>query len=162
MNEQDREKLEVDKYAMDRRIHHEARKYGVRPLAQHMFAIILTAIGVLIVVVSPSVAEDYFRIFCLAMGIYIVIFTVRIVQINFRIAKHTEGAMALMPLHIRAIGISYIIYCISLHAWTLSRIGTSSVFWYGTPFIVVGDIIGIFALGVIWRFQEVKRKAAGR
>lgn len=145
----------------ERRIHHEARKFGVRNLARRMFSIIMALIGVMIVIIKPAVAEDYFRVFTLAMGIYIIAFSALIVRINFRIAKHTEGEMALMPLHIRAVATSYIIYCASLHAWVVSRFGTPSVFWYGIPFIVIGDLIGIFALGVIWRFQEVRRKAAG-
>lgn len=154
-------KREVERLEMDRRIHEEARKYGMRGLAKHMFAIILTLLGLLIVVVSPDVAEDYFRVFTLAMGTYIILFAVRIIQINRRIIKHTQGAMKALPLHIQAIAVSYIIYCISLHAWVISRFGNSEFFWYGLPFIVVGDVIGIFALGVIWRFQEVRRKAEG-
>jgi hypothetical protein len=151
---------ELRKIERERRIHWEARKFGVRGLAQRMFSIIMTLIGLMIVLIKPAYAEDYFRIFTLAMGTYIVVFSARIVQINFRIARFTQGEMGLLPLHIRAIAISYIMYCISLHIWILSRFGTPSVFWYGIPFIVIGDLIGIFALGVIWRFQEVRRKAA--
>ena len=158
--EDDRKKA-IEKIEMERRIHHEVRKFGTRGLARHMFAIILTLVGLLIVVVEPDVAEDYFRVFTIAMGAYIIIFTGRIVQINFRIAKHTEGALAPMPLHIRAIGTSYIIQTFSLHAWVVSRFGEGDFFWFGLPLIVVSDIVGIFALGVVWRFQEVKRKAAG-
>lgn len=160
MDEQDA-KDEIKRIEMSRRIHWEARKFGVRGLAQHMFLIIMTLVGLLIVFVDPKIAQDYFRIFCLAMGSYIIIFSLRIIQINRRIIRNTEGAMRHLPLHIQAIATSYIFYCISLHVWVISRIGTSSVFWYGIPLIIVGDLIGIFALGVIWRFQEVRRKAAG-
>jgi len=146
---------------MDRRIHSEARKFGTRSLARHMFTIVLTALGLLIVLVDPDVAEDYFRLFALAMYIYIVIFAIRIIQINRRIGKHTQGGMGLLPLHIQAIAISYLVWGFACHAWVVSRLGFSDFFWYGLPPIVIGDIIGIFALGVIWRFQELRRKVAG-
>jgi len=154
-------KRTIEKIKMEQRIHHEARKFGVRGLARHMFAIIFTLVGLMIALASPDIAEDYFRIFTLSMGAYIMVFTARIVQVNFRIARHTEGLLAPMPLHIRAIGTSYIIQTFSLHAWVVSRFGVDNFFWYGLPMIIISDIVGIFALGVVWRFQEVKRKAAG-
>lgn len=160
MDEQEA-KDEIKRIEMSRRIHEEARKFGLRGLAQNMFLIIMTVIGLLIVFIDPKIAQDYFRIFCLSMGSYIIIFSLRIIQINRRIIKYTEGAMRGLPLHIQAIATSYIIYCVSLHSWVISRIGTPDVFWYGVPLIIMGDLIGIFALGVIWRFQEVRRKAAG-
>lgn len=152
---------EFKQMEMDRRIHSEARKFGTRSLARHMFTIVLTVLGLLIVLVDPDVAEDYFRLFALAMFVYIVIFAIRIIQINRRIGQHTKGGMGLLPLHIQAIVVSYLLWGFACHAWVASRLSVGEFFWYGLPPIVIGDIIGIFALGVIWRFQEVRRKVAG-
>jgi Na+-driven multidrug efflux pump len=95
----------------------------------------------------------------LAMGLYIMVASVLIVRINFRISKRITGtATALLPLHIMAIAISYIFLVVSTHLWVLYRFGNEGVYWYGLPLIVIADVIGIFALGVIWRFQHEKRK----
>ena len=45
-----------------------------------------------------------------------------------------------------------------VHARLAYNVGNKIV-WYGLPMTLVADVIGIFALGVIWRFQVEKRKA---
>jgi len=110
--------------------------------------------------VDPKVAADYFRYLALAMGAYIVIFAAWIVVFNFEQSRQQNGTVrdALLPLHIMAIAVSYIIFVIGAHARLAYNVGNKIV-WYGLPMTLVADVIGIFALGVIWRFQVEKRKA---
>ena len=105
-------------------------------------------------------AADYFRYLALAMGAYIVIFAAWIVVFNFEQSRQQHGTVrdALLPLHIMAIAVSYIIFVIGAHARLVYNVGNKIV-WYGLPMTLVADVIGIFALGVIWRFQVEKRKA---
>ena len=109
---------------------------------------------------DPKVAADYFRYLALAMGIYIVIFSAWIVIFNFEQSRQQHGTVrdALLPLHIMGIAVSYIIFVIGAHARLVYNVG-NKVVWYGLPMTLVADVIGIFALGVIWRFQVEKRKA---
>lgn len=145
----------------ERRIHQTARRYGLRPLARRMFVIVLTLFGISLIIIHPSdEIADYIRAFTLALGGYLILFALRIVQINWRIVRKTEGEMRMMPLHIQMIAISYCMFVIGAHGLVIELIG-SPFEWYATPLVLPADVIGVFALGVMWRFQEVRRKAAG-
>jgi len=115
---------------------------------------------VIVLVVDANVAADYFRYLCLVMGAWIIVFATWIVVLNFHFAKQATGSVrdALLPVHIMGIATSYIIFVLSAHIRILYNVGKTAV-WYGVPMTLVADVIGIFALGVIWRFQVEKRKA---
>ena len=138
-----------------------ARAFYHRRIAKHAFALMGVVLGGLIAIADPSASEDYFRFFALAMGAYISLFAIRIVYFNYMVSKKVVGsAAALLPIHIMSIATSYLIFVVSEHIWVWERLGTEAVFWYGLPLIIAGDVIGIFGLGVMWRFQNEKRRAA--
>lgn len=93
------------------------------------------------------------------MAVYIILFSARIVAMNYRMTKKFHGRGVFLPIHIMSIATSYMILIISTHAWVIDRIGEGSFFWFGLPLIVAADVIGVFALGVIWRFQCEKKEA---
>ena len=138
-----------------------AQTYVLGRLARHAFAVMGVVLGGLVLIVDPKVATDYFRIFAVAMGTYIVLFAIRIVAFNYKVSKRVVGSpAALLPIHIMTIALSYLLFVVSEHVWVWERFGRDDFFWYGLPLIVAGDVIGIFGLGVMWRFQNEKRRAA--
>ena len=140
-----------------------ARHFKYRNVARHSFAFMGILLGLLVLLVDADVAADYFRYLAIAMGGYIILFSLRIVQVNYQISKKVKGsgAAALLPIHIQAIALSYIVFVIGAHARVLYNFGEPAP-WYGVPTTLVADAIGIFALGVIWRFQVEKRGALSR
>jgi hypothetical protein len=135
----------------------DAKKARV-PFARYTFTLVFALIGSFLWLFNENVADDYFRIFALAMGSVIVIFATRIIFVNYRMAKGS-GPTSLLPNHIFTIAASYIVFVLSGHIRLVYGFG-ESFSWNGLPFVLVGDILGIAALGVIWRFQEVKLQKA--
>jgi len=140
-----------------------ARRFKYRNVAKHSFALMGIVLGLLVLLVDESVAADYFRYLALAMGAYILVFSARIVQVNYQISKKVKGsgAAALLPIHIQAIALSYMVFVVGAHARVVYNFGEPAP-WYGVPTTLVADAIGVFALGVIWRFQTEKRGALNR
>jgi len=129
-------------------------------LMRHGFMLVGVIVGAVWLLLDPKAGADYFRLLAIGMGAYIVMLAARIVVVNFKIARKVTGnPTALLPLHIMAIATSYILLIVSTHTWVIARWGREEFFWYGLPLIVVADVIGVFALGVMWRFQIEKREA---
>lgn len=115
-------------------------------------------LGLIVLFVDTEVAADYFRYLALAMCAWIFVVTVRIIYLYWEISGDFTGRRSLLPIHVMAIAISYLVLIVGAHARLVYNVG-NKVVWYGLPVTLTADVIGIFALGVIWRYQVEKRKA---
>ena len=132
----------------------------MRTILKYNFTAVFVVAGLLLLAVDQKLAEDYFRTFALAMGLFIVIFSLLIIDRHLRLAATRANGARLMPAHITGIAASYLCFIVSTHVWMIDRWGLPHL-WYGLPLILVGDLLGITALGIIWRFQDARKAAAG-
>lgn len=144
---------------MDHRVANTAVRYvterGTRLYWRWPCALIGLAIATACIALPDATVWDHVRAVQVGLAAYLVGFSFKIIRVHGRLVKRMPGPAKSLPLHIQWIAVSYVIFVIGLTTQVVKLIGEPPE-WNVLPFALVGSIVGVLALGFIWRFQLAK------
>lgn len=103
---------------------------------------------------------DYARVLHIGSTLYILCFTSMIIVAYYKVSRKMAkyDANRLLPWHIVAISISYLMFVFSSTIRATQNWGQNPD-WWGLPIALPASLLGAFALGIMWKYQLMKQEA---